>query len=109
MIIQMSANLAREISDLLLQTRSSLDNAYKGNWDQVISDEHQRRQMIFTLFSQPLDAREVENYRDIIQEVLLLNSKLEQITADARDRVRDEAGLLGKGRHAIDMYSENIS
>jgi hypothetical protein len=106
---QIVTDRARQISDLLVQTRASLENARNGNWEQVISDEQRRQRMISELFSQPLDAREADDYRDVIQQVLLLNRELEQFTTDARDRARQEAGSISKGRRALDVYSANLS
>jgi hypothetical protein len=106
---QIVTDRARQISDLLVQTRASLENARNGNWEQVISDEQCRQRMISELFSQPLDAREADDYHDVIQQVLLLNRELEQFTTDARDRARQEAGSISKGRRALDMYSANLS
>jgi hypothetical protein len=103
----MSTNRARQISDLLEQTRESLENARNGNWEQVISDEKSRRRMISDMFSPPLDAYEAEHYRDVIQEIFLLNHKLKQLTLDARESARVEAASISKGRHALDMYSAN--
>ena len=109
MSYQIVADRARQISDLLVQTRASLENARNGNWEQVINDEQRRQRMISELFSQPLDAREADDYHDVIQQVLLLNRELEQLTADARDRARQEAGSISKGRRALDVYSANLS
>lgn len=104
----METNRSRQISDLLAKTRAALENARDGNWEQVISDEQQRRRMITELFSEPMDARDAQCYRDVIEEILQLNKKLEQIAAEARDRARLDADSISKGRRAVDVYSENI-
>jgi hypothetical protein len=90
-----------------MRTRTSLENARKGNWEQVVRDEQQRRHIITDLFSSPLDAEEAERYRHTIEEVTRLNSELEQLTADARNRILSEAGSVGKGRRALNKYAEN--
>lgn len=89
-------------------TRASLENAHNGKWEQVIRDEQLRRRMISELFSEPLDVQEAVEFRDILQELLQLSRKLEQITAEARDRSHEEAGSISKGRRAMAMYSANI-
>ncbi len=103
----MSEERSRRISELLVQTHTSLDNARSGNWDTVIRDEQQRRHVITELFSSPLDVEEARKYRRTIEEIVRLNSELEQLTVDARNNVLREAGSIGKGRRALHRYAEN--
>ena len=40
-------------------------------------------------------------------QILNINNKLEAITSKARDDIRNQAGSISKGRHAVDMYVQN--
>lgn len=102
----MSTTRSDRLAELLAQTQAALENAYSGNWEQVISDEPKRRRLMTVLFSEPMDVREAVEHRSAIEEVLSLNKKLERATADARDHIRSEADALSKGRHAVNTYTK---
>jgi hypothetical protein len=103
----MKTERSRQLSELLLMTNTSLENARDGNWELLIRDEQQRGVLIKELFSTPLDVDEAQKYRHTIEEILRLNTELEQLTSNARNRLLWEAGSISKGRQALNKYSEN--
>ena len=97
------------ISDLIEHSHAMLGHAEAGEWEAVIEDEVIRRQLINTFFSKPSNIANEPDVSTAIQELLLINDKLEQLTIDARTRAKTEVSTISNGRKAISVYADNAA
>jgi hypothetical protein len=97
------------ISELIEHSHSMLRHAQAGEWETVIEDEVIRRQLINTFFSKPSNIANEPDISAAIQEMLLINDKLEQLTTDARAKAKTDVSSICKGRKAINAYADNAA
>ena len=97
------------ISDLIEHSHAMLGHAKAGEWETVIEDEVIRRQLINAFFSKPSNIANEPDISTAIQELLLINDKLEQLTTDARTRAKTEVSSISNGRKAISAYADNAA
>lgn len=95
------------ISDLIEHSHSMLRHAQAGEWETVVNDEVVRRQLINSYFSEPSNIANGPDISTAIQELLLINDKLEQLTTDARDKAKTGVVSISTGRKAIHAYADN--
>jgi len=95
------------ISELIEHSHSMLKHAEAGEWDTVVNDEVIRRRLINAYFSEPSNIANDPDISTVIQELLLINDKLEQLTTDARDKVKTELTSISTGRKAVNAYADN--
>jgi len=97
----------KELDDVFEYSVSMLSEAKNGNWENVIAMEKQRSNAIKKIFSLAFTKSEKEHNNEIILQVLNINKKLEAVTEKARDEIRNQAGSINKGRHAVSIYAQN--
>lgn len=97
------------ISDLIEHSHTMLGHAEAGEWETVIEDEVIRRQLINSFFSKPSNIANEPEISAAIQEMLLINDKLEQLTTDARNEAKTGASSISNGRKAISAYADNAA
>jgi hypothetical protein len=97
------------ISELIEHSHAMLGHAEAGEWETVIEDEVIRRQLINTFFSKPSNIANEPDVSTAIQELLLINDKLEQLTIDARSRAKTEVSSISNGRKAVSAYADNAA
>ena len=97
------------ISDLIEHSHAMLGHAEAGEWETVSEDEVIRRQLINTFFSKPSNIANEPDISAAIQELLLINDKLEQLTTDARTEAKTEVSSISDGRKAINAYADNAA
>ena len=95
------------ISDLIEHSHAMLGHAEAGEWETVIEDEVIRRQLINTFFSKPSNIANEPDISTVIQEMLLINDKLEKLSIDARDEAKTEVNSITSGRKAVNAYADN--
>jgi len=93
--------------ELVTQSRDMLKYAESGEWDKVSEGEARRRELLETLFSEPVEPRDAGKVDQIIREVLQLNNLLESITVSACEQTKSVSQTLVSGRRAIKQYAEH--
>ena len=97
----------KQFSDVIEYSQAMLTEAEAGNWENVFAVEKQRSNTLKELFSYPFTKNEKDENNEKILQILNLNKMLEAITSKARDDIRNQAGSINKGRHAVNMYAQN--
>ena len=95
------------LSRLIQHSHSMLERAEAGDWETVIKDEIQRRELINSFFSRPSNIANEPNIGIAIQELLQINDKLEKLTLDARNAAKNDIDTISKGRKAVSAYTES--
>ena len=97
----------KELMDVIKLSEMMLKDAEVGNWESVFAAESKRNDILNELFSLPFSKKDKEENNEIIQQVLVINKKLESVTAQARDEIKKEFSSINKGRHAVGVYAQN--
>ena len=97
----------KQFSDVIEYSETMLEEAEAGNWENVFAVEKQRSNTLKKCFSPPFTKNDKEENNEKILQILNINKKLEAITSKARDDIRNQAGSINKGRHAVSMYAQN--
>ena len=98
---------SEDISALIEHSHAMLKHAEAGEWEAVVEDEAVRRELIDAFFSQPSNIANEPDISNVIKELLQINDRLEQLTSDARDRLKSEAQTISTGRKAVSAYTDN--
>ncbi len=98
---------SKELNDVIACSESMLKDAEAGNWDNVIALEAKRSKALNELFSLPFTQQDRDQNSERIGQLLSVNSKLESITARARENIKDEVRGLSKGRRAMGAYAQH--
>lgn len=105
--MELKQNSPANISDLIEYSHSMLKHAEAGEWETVVNDDAIRRELINAYFSEPSNIANEPDISTAIQQLLLINDKLEQLVTDARDKVKTEVTSISTGRKAVNAYAEN--
>ena len=97
----------KQLTDVIEYSETMLKEAKAGNWKAVFKVEKQRSHILKELFSPPLTKNDKDENNEKILQILNINKKLEVLTAKARDDIKNRAGSISKGLHAVDMYAQN--
>ena len=97
----------KQFSDVIEYSQTMLKEAEEGNWKNVFTIEKQRSDTLKECFSPPFTKNDKDENHEKILQILNINKKLEVITSKARDEIRNQAGSINKGRHAVNMYAQN--
>jgi len=97
----------KQLMDVIDYSETMLKDAEAGNWRNVFNIEAERSKVLKDLFTIPFTKEDKNEYNQHILQVLVINKKLESITAQARDHIRNEAGAVNKGRRAVGVYAQN--
>ena len=97
----------KQFSDVIEYSETMLKEAKAGNWEDVFKVEKQRSHILKELFSPPFTKNDKDESNEKILQILNINKKLEALTTKARDDIRNRAGSINKGRHAVNMYAQN--
>lgn len=97
----------KQLLNVVECSETMLKDAEAGNWDKVIDIEVKRSELLEQLFSSPCQDNNIEEMDDKIRQIIDINKKLESITINARDNVRNDIAVINKGHHAVNMYAQN--
>ena len=97
----------KQLTDVIEYSETMLKEAEAGNWENVFTVEKQRSNTLKELISPSFAKNNKDDNNEKILQILNINKKLEVITSKARDDIRNQAGSISKGRHAVDMYAQN--
>ena len=97
----------KQFLDVIQYSQTMLEEAEAGNWETVFTVEKQRSRILKECFSPPFTKNDKDEINKKILQILNINNKLEAITSKARDDIRNQAGSINKGRHAVGMYAQN--
>ena len=97
----------KQFSDVIEYSETMLKEAEAGNWNEVFTLETQRSHTLKVCFSHSFTKEDKDANNEIILQILNINKKLEAITSKARDDIKNQAGSINKGRHAVNMYAQN--
>ena len=97
----------KQFLDVIQYSQTMLEEAEAGNWETVFTVEKQRSRILKECFSPPFTKKDKDKNNGKILQILNINKKLEAMTSKARDDIRNQAGSINKGRHAVGMYAQN--
>jgi len=98
----------QQLKGVIDYSKSMLQEAESGNWDNVFKIEEKRSELIKKIYSNPSTTDERKNNNEQILEILVLNRRIEAVTSEARDSARNQAESINKGRQVIDAYAQNV-
>ena len=93
-----------QLIDLLEHSRKMLRLAEEGQWEEVISGEKQRRELVESFFSAPTSIKESYEVSRFTHEMLSINEHLQNLAMCARDMAGEELGAISLGRKAVSAY-----
>lgn len=97
-----------KLKTVLSLSKKMLVNAEAERWEDVISLQQERNNILSEFFKAPFTDEDKLNNKDNLCEILSINNKLETITTEERKIIKDEVRSVSKGRRAIKMYAQNI-
>jgi len=100
--------IADTLQELLDHHAQMLADAEQGDWEKVNKNEVIREQLIKAFYSKAPHGDEVETVKNATHELLLINEKLKQLAADARDKVKTQLTEIGKGKVAVNAYTKHM-
>jgi len=100
--------IADTLQELLDHHAQMLADAELGDWEKVNKNEVIREQLIKAFYSKAPHDDEVETVKNATHELLLINEKLKQLAADARDKVKTQLTEIGKGKVAVSAYTKHM-
>lgn len=100
---------SNQLADITSLSEAMLSYAQAGDWDNVFLTEEKRGSVLNQLFCFPLSNEEKQRYSEQIRKIILLNKELEELTATARENVRDNLKAVNKGSRAVGAYSAHKS
>jgi len=107
--MELAQKNSAKISDLIRHSHAMLEHAEAGEWETLAEDEAVRRDLINTFFSNPSNVANEPEISTAIQELLLINDKLEKLTTDARNEAKTAVNSISKGRKAVNAYTDNAA
>lgn len=96
----------RRLADVLTATRSMLEHANAGEWDQVSELERARRGELTLCFSEPVAAQYSELVSEALAVMLHLNEELMALLASARDAALEQGVQQARTRTALGSYQD---
>lgn len=100
-------NHVSDVTELLEYSHSMLMHAEAGEWDTVVSEDIIRRQMINAYFSEPSNIANEPDISTAIQQLLLINDRMEKLAFEAREMAKAEVKSISNGRKAVNAYVDN--
>jgi len=91
------------LDDALMMSRRMSELGEAGDWDEVVTLEPQRRQLLEQAFATHAPADEFVTER--VRAILDLDKHLMARSVEARDRVAEEISRTGRGRKAAGAYN----
>ena len=101
---QSSAGQCRRLADVLTATRSMLEHASAGEWDQVAELERARREDLEACFSEAVAPEHNELVSEALAVMLHLNEELMELLGSARDAVLEQGVQQARTRSAVGSY-----
>jgi hypothetical protein len=98
----------KQLNGVIEYSESMLQEAESGNWKNVFNIEEKRSELIKKIYANPSTQDERQNNNEQIMQILVLNRQIEAITYRARDKARDQAGVINKGRQVVGAYAQNV-
>ena len=98
-----------EFQNVVNYSMMMLRDATAGNWDNVITIEAQRSELLEKLFSGSSHTNDVDDMDDKIRKIIDINNKLEAITLNAREDASNNMSSINKGRQAVRLYAQNLT
>ena len=103
---EQSTGQCRRLADVLSVTRTMLEHANAGNWDDVAELERARRDDLERCFSEAVDPRHSELVSEALAVMLHLNDELMGVLASARDAVLEQGVHQARTRSAVGSYQD---
>jgi ABC-type histidine transport system ATPase subunit len=101
-----STGQCRRLADVLTATRTMLECASAGDWDQVAELERARREELELCFAEPVAAQHSELVSEALAVMLHLNEELMNLLATARDTVLEQGVQQARTRTALGSYQD---
>ena len=105
--MELKQNHFSNISQLIEHSQSMLMHAEAGEWDTVVNEEVIRRELINAYFSEPSNIANEPEISTAIQQLLLINDKMEKLALDAREIAKAGVRSISSGRKAVNAYADN--
>lgn len=101
------SNKNQQILEVIKCSENMLKHAETGNWEQVIDVEKQRNSLLQQLFSGSTSSKDIADITIKIHQILKINKKIEDLTSNVRNTIKNDISLITKGRQAVDFYAQN--
>ena len=102
------AQRQQHLQDAISLSRNMLESAGRGDWEQIITMEKQRREGMMAGLQEPVASDEADNVSDSLQTLMALNDQLTGLVQRARSESAAEYASLQTGRSAANAY-QNVS
>ncbi|EAQ98449.1 flagellar protein FliT [Congregibacter litoralis] len=96
----------RRLADVLSATRTMLEHANAGDWDEVAELERNRRADLELCFSEAVAPQHSELVSEALAVMLHLNDELMGLLASARDSVLEQGISQARTRSALGSYQD---
>lgn len=97
-----------KLKELIAHNSQMLKDAESGHWDKVNKNEVIREQLVKAFYSNAAEVHETATIESATHELLLVNEKLKKLAIEARDKVKQELGEIGRGKAAVSAYTKNM-
>lgn len=87
-------------------SRDMIDQAGRGEWQQIAELERQRRGDMVSALQAPMSESETRQVHDSLQQLMQLNSELAAMVKQARDESFKQFNELRQGREAAKAYQD---
>lgn len=97
---------AIELQQLVTMTHTMLDKAKAGLWEEVMTWEAQRSELISAFFQQPLEPPEASALADGLRELARMDNEIIAMGEVKRAELGEALQKMDQGKKAIKAYSE---
>ena len=98
------AQRQQQLQDAISLSRNMLETAERGDWEQIIELEKQRREGMMAGLKEPVAVSEAEGVNDSLQTLMQLNDQLTGVVQRARSESAEQFAALQSGRSAANAY-----
>ena len=98
------AQRQQQLQDAIALSKNMLETAERGDWEQIIELEKQRREGMMAGLKEPVAVSEAEGVNDSLQTLMQLNDQLTGVVQRARSESAEQFAALQSGRSAANAY-----
>ncbi len=98
------AQRQQQLQDAIALSKNMLETAERGDWEQIIELEKQRREGMMAGLKEPVAVDEAQGVNDSLQTLMQLNDQLTGVVQRARSESAEQFAALQSGRSAANAY-----
>ncbi len=103
----MNTTRERQWSAIMALSRRMLEAAKAQAWDDLLTLEPRRRELLDTFFAQAVDAGEAQTVAAGIQEILQRDEEITRLGEAVREQAAVQLKAMSKGRRAVQAYARH--